>query len=82
MTPLRAEAFSCLALQGHQICVTTLNRSAKNYWEYRVTLEIDGVQQAQEVYNCRDHLRIQADGKIRDFSDQDPHLLVCRLYKP
>lgn len=75
-----AQGLSCLSLQEHQVCLVRVNRSAKNYWEYRVILQVDGVQQAQEIYNCRDRLRVQANGTTLAFSDQDPHSWVCRLY--
>jgi hypothetical protein len=76
-----AQAAICRNIQGRRICEASLNRSAKNYWEYRAIVTIDGARQPQEIYNCRDLIRMQADGTVIPFTDGDPSPLVCRLYK-
>jgi hypothetical protein len=75
-----AQAAICRNIQGRRICEASLNRSAKNYWEYRAIVTIDGARQPQEIYNCRDRLRVQVDGTVIPFTDGDPSPLVCRLY--
>jgi hypothetical protein len=51
---LPAYASFCHNDNGHQICIIDIKRSAKNYWEYRIVLGVDGVKRPVEVYNCRD----------------------------
>ncbi|WP_299490329.1 hypothetical protein [Acaryochloris sp. IP29b_bin.137] len=78
--PSPAEAAICRNIQGRRICEASLNRSAKNYWEYRAIVTIDGARQPRETYNCRDQIRIQADGTVIPFEKGDPSPVVCRLY--
>ncbi len=78
--PSPAEAAICRNIQGRRICEASLNRSAKNYWEYRAIVTIDGARQPRETYNCRDKIRIQADGTVIPFQEGDPSPVVCRLY--
>lgn len=78
--PGPAEAAICRNIQGRRICEASLNRSAKNYWEYRAIVTIDGARQPRETYNCRDKIRIQADGTVIPFQEGDPSPVVCRLY--
>lgn len=78
--PDPAYAASCRNIKGRRICEASLNRTAKNYWEYRAIVTIDGARQPRETYNCRDRFRIQADGTVIPFEDGDPSPLVCRLY--
>lgn len=78
--PAPAHAAICRNIQGRRICEASLNRSAKNYWEYRAIVTIDGARQPRETYNCRDKIRIQADGTVIPFADGDPSPVVCRLY--
>ncbi|MEH2027585.1 MAG: hypothetical protein V7K62_29185 [Nostoc sp.] len=42
----------------HQICILSISRSAKNYWEYRATVSVDGVKRPTEVYNCREGVKV------------------------
>lgn len=78
--PAPAQAVVCRDIQGRRICEASLNRSAKNYWEYRAIVTIDGARQPRETYNCRDQIRIQADGTVIPFEVGDPSPVVCRLY--
>lgn len=76
---LPAEASFCRNFNGHSICILSVKRSAKNYWEYRAAVSIDGVERAIEVYNCRDRVRVQKDGTIVPFERNDPGELLCNL---
>lgn len=78
--PAPAQAAICRNIQGRRICEASLNRTAKNYWEYRAIVTIDGARQPRETYNCRDRFRVQEDGTVIPFEDGDPSPLVCRLY--
>ncbi len=51
---LPAEASFCRNSNNHLICILSIKRSAKNYWEYRAAVSVDGVKRPLEVYNCRD----------------------------
>ncbi|MBD3883147.1 hypothetical protein IFO70_15385 [Phormidium tenue FACHB-886] len=78
---LPAEAALCHTLDHRQVCIVTIKRSAKNYWEYRVGVSVDGVKQPIEVYNCHDRLRTQADGKLVPFASNGTGTLICRTLK-
>jgi hypothetical protein len=75
-----ATAASCYTLQNHSVCLISIQRSAKNYWEYRVKLSINGVVQPVEVYNCRDRLRVSKHNTI-SFAADGIGEKVCSLFK-
>ena len=37
-----AEAYTCRNYNGHQVCILSIKRSAKNHWEYRASVSADG----------------------------------------
>ncbi len=74
-----AAAAYCRNVGEHQICVLDVKRSAKYYWEYRATVSVDEVERSQEIYNCRDRLRVRQDGRIVPFEGQGPGPLICSL---
>ncbi|MBD2167733.1 hypothetical protein H6G04_25420 [Calothrix membranacea FACHB-236] len=76
-----AAASVCRNYNGHQICVLSIQRSAKNYWEYRATISVDGVKQPMAVYNCRAQVKILQDGETVPFTPQDPGNLICNFFK-
>lgn len=71
----------CRNYNGHRICIVSINRSAKNYWEYRASVSVDGKQTPIEVYNCRQKFKVQKDGTVVGFKNQDPGELICRFFK-
>lgn len=71
----------CRNLNDRTVCIISITRSAKNYWEYRAAVRVDGVEHPIEVYNCRDRIRVQQDGTIVPFEPNDASKLVCRLFK-
>lgn len=71
----------CQVVEGHSVCVLSLQRSAKNFWEYRAAVSVDGVARPVEVYDCRDRLRHKADGTTVPFSKEIAGAIVCRLYR-
>ncbi|WP_293338098.1 hypothetical protein [Microcoleus sp. CAWBG58] len=77
---LPAEASVCHNYEGSQICIVDIKRSAKNYWEYRVILSVDGEKQPLEVYNCRDRTTVKKDGTMLAFGENNPGEIVCRLF--
>jgi hypothetical protein len=86
---LPAEAAFCRNSNDRLICILSIKRSAKNYWEYRAAVSIDGVKRPLEVYNCRDSLRdsfasrvrVRKDGIVAPFEPNDPAELICNLIK-
>ncbi|WP_460205803.1 hypothetical protein [Scytonema sp. NUACC21] len=78
---LPAHASFCKNYNGHQICIIDIKRSAKKYWEYRVSITVDGVKIPVEVYNCRDRTKVEKDGTVLPFGKNDPGELVCRFFK-
>jgi hypothetical protein len=66
--------------QGHQICIISINRSAKNYWEYRATVSVDGIKRPTEVYNCRERVKVQYDGTVLPFEQKDPGEMICSFF--
>jgi hypothetical protein len=85
-----AKAEMCRNRDGHQVCILKLQRSAKNYWEYRATVSIDGQKQsAKEIYNCGDreaypsgNRTLTRQGKYPiPFKPNSPGELVCSLFQ-
>ncbi len=76
-----AMADVCRNYHGQRICIVSINRSAKNYWEYRASVTVDGVKRPQEVYNCRQKLRVQQDGTAVPFKAKDSGELICSFFK-
>lgn len=48
-----AAASVCRTEGEQKICLVSIKRSAKYFWEYRVVLSIDGKKQAPEKFDCR-----------------------------
>lgn len=65
---------------NHEICILSIKRSAKNYWEYRAIVSIDRVKQPVEVYNCRDRIRVGKNG-IVPFQPNSAGELICRFFQ-
>lgn len=75
------KAATCQSLTGKQVCIENIKRSAKYYWEYRVTLNIENQKQATRIYNCRDRYYTLPDRTQVYYQQNDPLArLVCRLY--
>lgn len=66
----------------HEVCILQLKRSAKNYWEYRAKVSIDGVKQKyREIYNCRDRTLIRKGKYPIPFQPNSPGTLVCKTFQ-
>lgn len=78
-----ASSDRCRTFNGHEVCISSIRRSAKSYWEYRTVVNIDGIKQPLELYNCRDRTRILAsDGTIIPFLTGKTGDWVCQLTTP
>ncbi|NJR40907.1 MAG: hypothetical protein HC781_21310 [Leptolyngbyaceae cyanobacterium CSU_1_4] len=75
-------AASCRTLNQQAICIVDIQRSAKNYWQYRVSISIDGIKTPAAFYNCRDRYILQKDGTQVKFEPDGIGDFICRLYKP
>jgi hypothetical protein len=64
----------------HQICILSINRSAKNYWEYKVAVSVDGDKRPTEVYNCRERVRVRQNGTILPFEQKGPGEMICSFF--
>lgn len=81
LVALPAAASVCRNYNGHRICILSIQRSAKNYWEYRASVSVDDIKTPIEVYNCRSQVKIQQDGTIVPFGYKDPGDMVCSFFK-
>lgn len=73
----------CQIFNGHEVCAVSIRRSAARYWEYRTVLNIDGIKQPLELYNCRDRTRtLVSDGTLVPFLTGKTGDWICQLTKP
>lgn len=75
-----ADASVCRNYRGEQICILSINRSAKNHWEYRTVISVNGAKRPLEVYNCREQFRVQQDGNIVKFTEDGTGKLICSFF--
>ncbi|MBW4493612.1 MAG: hypothetical protein KME26_11115 [Oscillatoria princeps RMCB-10] len=78
---LPAEASFCRHSNDHLICVLSIKRSAKNYWEYRAAVSVDGEKRPIEIYNCRQRVRVRKDGTAVPFQPKGAGELICSALK-
>lgn len=75
-----AAPLTCRPYNNREVCIDRIKRSAKNYWEYRVNLTIDGQKQPEDLLDCRHYQRIDRDGFIEPFTPNDVGRFVCRYF--
>jgi hypothetical protein len=76
-------AQACRVFNGHEVCAVSIRRSAARYWEYRAVVDIDGLRQPLELYNCRDRTRaLASDGTLIPFLTGKTGDWICQLTKP
>ncbi|MEM8723003.1 MAG: hypothetical protein AAGE84_27590 [Cyanobacteria bacterium P01_G01_bin.39] len=81
LTPI-ADAAMCGVRNEQQVCILKLKRSAKNYWEYRAKVSIDGEKQRyREIYNCRDRTLTRKGKYPIPFKPNSPGELVCQTFQ-
>lgn len=76
-----ALATVCRNYEGHEICILSIKRSAKKYWEYRAAVSVDGVKTPVEVYNCRGRFKVQKDRSVLQFTQHSPGEMICSFFK-
>ncbi|MEH2029475.1 MAG: hypothetical protein V7K67_07310 [Nostoc sp.] len=64
----------------HQICILNISRSAKNYWEYKSAISVDGVKRPTEVYNYRERFKVQEGGTVLPFEQKGPGEMICSFF--
>jgi hypothetical protein len=77
--PVRAEF--CRQADGHRICIVSIKRSAKNFWQYQAIVNIDGIDRPSASYDCRARLITEADGNTASFRSRQDGKIVCSLYR-
>lgn len=78
---LPAQASVCRNYDSHRICIISIKRSAKNYWEYRAAISFDGIKTPIEVYNCRSQVKIQQDKTVLPFKHNDAGEMICSFFQ-
>jgi hypothetical protein len=78
---LPVQAATCRNFNNHTICILEIKRSAKNYWEYRAAISIDGAKRSTEVYNCRTRTRFLKNGIAIPFEADGVSELICKSFR-
>ncbi len=81
LVALPAQASFCKSIDTQKVCIVSIERSAKNYWEYQVQLSVDRIVQPRTVYNCQKELWLQPNGQWQKFSDSSVHAVACNLFR-
>lgn len=76
-----ANASFCRNYYEQLVCIISIKRSAKNYWEYRASISINDIIRPIEVYDCRQKIRIQQKEISIPFKVHDPGELICSFFK-
>jgi hypothetical protein len=76
-----AWAIVCRHYAGQEICIHSIKRSAKKYWEYRAAVSVDGLKTPVEIYNCRAKFKVNQDGKVVQFTPNSPGEMICSFFK-
>mgnify|MGYP003333226658 CR=1 FL=1 len=74
-----AVASFCRNYKENRICILSIKRSAKNYWEYRAEVSINDVRKPLEIYNCRTQQKIQKNGRIVKFESNGAGQFICSV---
>ena len=57
----------CRTIDQRTVCIVTIKRSAKNFWEYNAAVSINGKRGPKEPYDCRSKIKTNPDGSITRF---------------
>lgn len=74
-----AKADSCRTYYDRELCIVSIKRSAKYYWEYRAEVKIDGKRRPLQKYDCRRRIRIRRDGSTVPFEKHGAGDYICKL---
>ncbi|NJL86142.1 MAG: hypothetical protein HC886_09415 [Leptolyngbyaceae cyanobacterium SM1_1_3] len=86
LTAMPIGAFSgalpyCQTVAEQEICLLSLRRSAKYYWQYRAAVSIAGIRRPVEVYDCQRQQRVSSKGREIPFQSDGPGLMICSFFK-
>jgi hypothetical protein len=81
MSVAPANAEFCRQVDGHRICIVSIKRSAKNYWQYQAKVSTDGIEQPIASYDCRERSITDRDGNMSSFRSRKDGKIVCSLYR-
>lgn len=76
-----AQAETCKQIGDKTVCILKIKRSAKNYWQYKATVQINGKKRPSQLYNCRSKNRIIAKGIVIPFSQNGAGELICSFFR-
>lgn len=79
---LPVQAATCRTMNDREICILSIKRSAKNYWEYRATVQVDGEVRPMQVYDCRKKIAVQENKVLELFEQDGTAEVVCSFFKP
>ncbi|MGM3307308.1 hypothetical protein ACSQ6I_15265 [Anabaena sp. WFMT] len=71
----------CRHYNGHEICILSIKRSAKKYWEYRAAVSVDGVKTPVEIYNCHAKFKVNKDKTLTQFKENSPGEMICSFFQ-
>lgn len=77
-----AHADRCRTIDHQEICIVSIKRSAKNYWEYRAIVKVDGEVKPLQIYDCRSKTAIQENKVLEIFEQDGTAEAVCSFFKP
>jgi hypothetical protein len=78
---LPAQASFCKSVDTQKVCILSIERSAKKYWEYQVQLSVDRIVQPRTIYNCRKELWLQPNGQWTRFNGSSVNAVACSLFR-
>lgn len=81
LVALPAQASFCKSVDTKKVCILSIERSAKKYWEYQVQLSVDRIVQPLTVYNCREKLWLQPHGQWTKFNSSSVNAVACSLFR-
>jgi hypothetical protein len=70
----------CKTISGSEVCIAEIKRSAKNYWEYRLKLQVKNQGKVTLTYDCRDRRLIKSSPKNQAFDYQLIGHWICDLF--
>jgi hypothetical protein len=74
-------ALICREVNTHKVCILSIERSAKNYWEYRASVQIDHQIRPVEIYDCQKSTRIDHNGNEISFESDGVLEFICGFFK-
>ncbi len=82
LSPTVAQASICRSVDNQEICIVSIKRSAKNYWEYRASVRVDGVTKPVQIYDCRNQITVAKNKVLEPFEQDGSAAVVCSFFKP